>query len=136
MSADPCSATSPSSATIVLVVTDDLARRAQVCQAVGARLPQAQVVWASSTLDAIRRSFGGPLQLVVVDWPIDGAGGQALVRHLQRWYSDAAVLAFDDLAQDEDGRSVAPWHRLDAALDRWVLRHQAACPAIGSVVPS
>jgi CheY-like chemotaxis protein len=107
---------------VVLVVTADPGREAEVRAALLARLPGAQLSAARHILEAVRLSFGQRLHLVVLDWAVDGGSGPTLMRHLARWRPDVDVLAFDNTDPADPAPRAEDWTCLAAALNHWLRR--------------
>jgi DNA-binding response OmpR family regulator len=108
----------------VLVVSTDAAHVAEVQRALlGWPVPVTTSV-ATNAMAAMRQALAQPWRLVVVDWGIDGPGGQALVRQLARLRPTLPVLAFDALGISGPAEQVLawPWDELTTVLDFWLLQ--------------
>lgn len=104
----------------VMLVSGQLDTEHRLRRAVEAALPGARQIVARHTLEAMRLSFGRRLNLVLIDWQVDGAGGQVLVRHLARWRPDLSAYAFGEGPAPAGGLGQPqPWARLDGTLTQW-----------------
>lgn len=107
----------------VLAVSANAARVAEVQRTLLAWPVPVTVVALSSAMNAMRLALAQPARLVIVDWAVDGPGGQALVRQLARVRPTLPVLAFDDDEVRGPAERVLawPWHELATVLDRWLV---------------
>lgn len=105
----------------VLLVCSHPGHVAEVRQALDAWPERVLLNTASSTMPALREVILQPLALVIVDWALDGFGGQALIRQLARLRPALPVLAFDTCGVVGPAQRMQawPWSQLTTVLDQW-----------------
>lgn len=119
MTLDPFPA-APAALRPVLFVCRDVARVAELRGLLDGRPPCVAPIVVDGAMAALRHVLAAPVRFAIVDWALDGSGGQALVRLLARLRPELHVVAFDLLGvHDTDGQVLAwPWSELAAVLDR------------------
>jgi len=106
----------------VLTLLNDPRERAAVESVWRACAPDARVVHASGTADAVLALAGGGFGLVVIDVATVAVSLARLLQAARRFAPHTAVLLFGDGEQAATGR-VHPRHALSVTLERWCFEH-------------